>query len=167
MNNKRIGITFVVISVVLAFFIIHTMGGLNTEAEKLGCFSDDSCEEIQQQISLTHLGFGLIGFLGALGVYLLIFSPGDQALLDKINAEHQRLTEEQRFSLLLKGLNAYERRALEKIREQDGITQATLRLRTDMSKAKLSYVLQDLEAKHLIKKVPKGKTHAIFLSMGV
>ena len=49
------------------------------------------------------------------------------------------------------------------MRDQEGITQNTLRLRVDMSKAKLSYVLRDLEKRDLITKVKKGKTHAVFL----
>ena len=52
---------------------------------------------------------------------------------------------------------------IEAIREQDGITQNTLRLRVNMSKAKLSYVLQELEKRGLIKRIEKGKTLAIYL----
>ena len=51
------------------------------------------------------------------------------------------------------------------IKEQDGITQNTLRLRVDMSKAKLSYVLQELEKRNLIKRIQKGKTLAIYLKV--
>ncbi|MAH03202.1 transcriptional regulator, partial [Candidatus Pacearchaeota archaeon] len=47
----------------------------------------------------------------------------------------------------------------------DGITQNILRLRTDMSKAKLSYVLQELEKRNLIKRVKKGKTLEVFLKI--
>ena len=49
------------------------------------------------------------------------------------------------------------------VREQEGITQNTLRLRLNMSKAKLSYVLQELEKRNLIKRIKKGKTLAIYL----
>ena len=63
----------------------------------------------------------------------------------------------------MKGLDSFEKKAMKAVKEQDGITQNTLRIRTDMSKAKLSYVLQDLEERGLIKRVKKGKTLAVFL----
>ena len=62
----------------------------------------------------------------------------------------------------MKFLNPFEAKVLRKIKEEEGITQSTLRLKLDMSKAKLSYVLQDLEKRELIKRVEKGKTLQIF-----
>ena len=41
--------------------------------------------------------------------------------------------------------------------------QSTLRIRTDMSKTKLSLVLKDMEEKNLIKKVEDGKKNKVFL----
>ena len=64
--------------------------------------------------------------------------------------------------MILKGLDNYEKKVMNAVKEQEGITQNTLRIRTDMSKAKLSYVLQDLEKRGLIKRIKKGKTLAVF-----
>ena len=60
-------------------------------------------------------------------------------------------------------LNEYEQKVIKAVREQDGITQATLRIRTDLSKTKLSFILADLEKKGLISKQIKGNTNQIFL----
>ena len=55
--------------------------------------------------------------------------------------------------------------SLKKTKEQEGITQNTLRFKVDMSKAKLSYVLQDLEKRGLIKRVKKGKTFEVYTKL--
>ena len=60
-------------------------------------------------------------------------------------------------------LDSYEKKVMKAVKEHDGITQNILRLRTDMSKAKLSYVLQELEKRSLIKRIKKGKTLQVFL----
>ena len=52
-----------------------------------------------------------------------------------------------------------------KIKEQDGITQNTLKLRANMSKAKLSYILQELERRGLVTRVRKGKTLEVHLKV--
>ena len=70
-----------------------------------------------------------------------------------------------KFDIIMKALDQFEQRVVKAVREQEGITQSTLRLRLDMSKAKLSYVLQELEKRGLIKRVKKGKTLSIYLKI--
>ncbi len=61
------------------------------------------------------------------------------------------------------GLNEDEKKILSAVKDQDGITQHTLGLRTDLHKSKLSIIVGILERKGLIKKEKKGKTNKIFL----
>ncbi len=163
MNNKKIGAVFLVISIVIAMIIIKLMGGLNTKASELGCFDKQGCLQIESSLSLAHISFGVIGFIFALGFYLIFFAKGEEEILRRLEQDKQKLLEDEKFNLILKGLDNFEKKAMKAIKEQDGITQNTLRIRTDMSKAKLSYVLKDLEDKGLIKRVKKGKTLAVFL----
>ena len=65
------------------------------------------------------------------------------------------------------GLNEEEKKVIIAVKDQDGITQQTLRLRTGLHKSKLSIVISDLQAKKLIEKVPKGKTNQIFLKIAL
>lgn len=69
-----------------------------------------------------------------------------------------------KFDLVLKSMDDHEKNVLTAIREQSGITQSTLRYRTDLSKAKVSQILTDFERKHLVKRESKGKTYAVYLT---
>ncbi|MBS3119907.1 MarR family transcriptional regulator [Candidatus Woesearchaeota archaeon] len=71
--------------------------------------------------------------------------------------------EEHDFELLLKGLDADEQKVLKAVKGQDGISQSTLVLRTDLSKSKVSMVLAGFEKKGLVKKVQEGKINRVYL----
>ena len=94
---------------------------------------------------------------------MIFFSKSEEEILKQLKENKETSLKEEKFNLVLKGLDNYEKKVMKSVKEQDGITQNTLRIRTDMSKAKLSYVLQDLEERGLIKRVKKGKTLAVFL----
>ena len=68
---------------------------------------------------------------------------------------------------MLKALTQEEQQLIRIIKEQEGITQATIRLKTDFSKTKLSFVLSDLEKKGLIKKELSGKTNKLYIKEGI
>ncbi len=165
MTNKLVGLVLLGISLLLLFIFIFTFRGLATESEQLGCFGSANCKPIQQSISLLHIGFGLFGFILALGVYLLIFSKSDQVIMAHLQQGQQKISSEEKFSILLLALDNFEKKVIQEVRTQDGITQNTLRLRTDMSKAKLSQVLSSLEKKGLVKRDQTGKTLAIRLKI--
>lgn len=163
MNNRKLGGTFLVIGIILSIFIFNLSNEFNKEAEDMGCFEGDNCVAVQSGLSITHFAFGFIGFIAALGFYLIFFSKGEEEILKRLEENKRELIKEERFDLVLKGLDPYEKKVLQTIKEQDGITQNTLRIRAEMSKAKLSYVIKDLEKRDLIKKIQKGKTFSIFL----
>jgi uncharacterized membrane protein len=165
MNNKKVGLVLLVIGILVAIIITQLVFKLNSNAEEAGCFGDEACGVIEYQLDIAHFAFGLIGFILALGFYLLFFSKGEQEILNRLEENKAKRSNEEEFNLILKGLGSYEKKVLGAIREQNGITQNTLRIRTDMSKAKLSYVLKDLEEKNLVKREKKGKTLAVFLKI--
>jgi uncharacterized membrane protein len=65
------------------------------------------------------------------------------------------------------GLNEDEKKILAAVKDQDGITQHTLGLRTDMHKSKLSIIVGMLEQKGLVKREKKGKTNQVFLKVNL
>lgn len=163
MKRKKLGVILVILAVIFSVILIKAITSLNTEVKELGCFDNKGCLKIESTLSITNFAFGAIGFILALGFYLIIFAGEEDSLIDIIKNDKDKDSKDKKFEMLLKGLDNFEKIVIKAIKNQQGITQNTLRIRTDISKAKLSYVLQSLEKKELIKRVEKGKTLAIFL----
>ena len=165
MNSKRVGIVLLVVSIILFIIAALVYQDLSQKSLDTGCFSSPDCQPIQKSFSIVNLGFGAFGFIIALAFYLLFLSKGDEAIVSHLKKEKEKLSNEEKFSILLLGLDEFEKKVIQAVKKQDGITQNTLRLRTDMSKAKLSQELTNLEKKGLIKPEQQKKTLAIFLKI--
>ncbi|MDD5254097.1 MAG: hypothetical protein PHG05_03260 [Candidatus Nanoarchaeia archaeon] len=171
MNHKLLGIILIVASLILGLVVITFNSRLNAQAD-LSC----SCTEMQnggvcahEQTSTwpTYLGIILSSIIVALGVYLIFFEKSQRQILSTLEKQKETSTEEERFSILLKGLSDDEKKIIKAVKEQDGITQQTLRFRADLHKSKLSILLDGLEKKGLIKKVLKGKTNQVYLKIKI
>lgn len=162
MENKKLAIIFIVFSVVFLGFLIMFNSSLSSDYND-SCVMDSDCQIIQQKISFAHVGFGIFGFMLGLGFYILLFNKSEERILKRLEEEKDKKISYEKFDIILKALDDYEVKVLKAVKEQDGITQNTLRLRTNISKAKLSYVLQELEKRNLIKRIQKGKTLSIWL----
>lgn len=163
MENKKLGIAVMAITGTLLAMTISLVNGFSRDLTALGCFQNPSCQPLQQSLSLTHFAFGAFGFLFALGFYLIFFSKGEEAIVQRLESDTNRKLGEEKFSILMKGLDEYEQKVIHAVKGQEGITQNTLCLRVDMSKAKLSQVLTNLEQKGLVRREPTHKTLAIYL----
>ena len=165
MENNRLGILMIIFSVVFLAFLMYFNMQLEEKSVGFGCNPSDECMGVKESLSITNIGFGFFGFLFGLGFYILFFNKTEKAILKKLEDDKSHKTDDEKFSLIMKALDPFENKVMKAIKEQDGIMQSTLLLRTDMSKAKLSYVLQELEKRKLIKRVSKGKGLAIFLKV--
>ena len=163
MEKNKLGILLIILSLVFLGFLFYFNLNSSGKSIALGCNVNEGCAEIQDMLNVTNIGFGFFGFMLALGFYILFFSKSEEMILKRLEDHKKNRTEEEKFNIVLKALDPYEKKVLKAIKEQNGITQSTLRLRANMSKAKLSYVLQELEKRNLIKRIPKKKTLAIFL----
>ena len=161
MENKKIGGILVIIAIVLLLIFIFVIRALNQEAQNMGCFQQQGCKEIETSLSIVHFAFGVFGFLFALGFFLIFFSKGEQAIVERLEADTNKKLAESKFAILSKGLDEFERKVLGVVKDEEGITQNTLQLRLAMSKAKVSQVLGSLEKKGLISREKKGKTLAV------
>ena len=165
MENKKLGLILIIIALFVGGLIVYYTSLLSNQAQALGCFPNSECFAIEKGLSMSHLAIGIFSFILALGFYLLFFNKTEKAILEKLEKEKEEKIEDGKFEMLMKALDPYEQKVLKAVKEQDGITQNTLRLRMDMSKAKLSYVLQELEKRGIIKRVEKSKTLAIHLKI--
>ena len=164
MENKKLGFVILSISILASILALGFMGVLGRQTTALQCYPTNECQRINSLIGLSHVAVGLISFIGALGVYLLFFSTSEEAILKRLEEEKNMKVEQNKFELILKAMDENEQKVLKAIREQEGITQSTLKFRTDLSKAKVSQILTDFEKKHLVKREIKGKTYAVYLA---
>ncbi len=173
-NTKTLGIIIVcigiAIGIMVGLFKYNTAKLIDQEMQLSGgtCFENGICLHQQYAFNApTYAGIILAAFTIGLGLYLIFFAKTQQTFLSVMTAAKEEAKQERgredRFHIMLKALSPEERLVMEKVKEQDGITQTTLLLRTDLSKTKLSFVLSDLEKKGLIKKVKKGKINHIHL----
>lgn len=163
MENKKIGVLVLSISVILVVLFIVILRALNLEAEAMGCFPSNGCQKIETSLSVVHFAFGLFGFLFALGIYLLWFTAGEQAIVQRLEKDSSRKLEEEKFAILLQGVDQFEKRVLTLLKTEEGIAQSMVGLRTEMSKAKVSQVVSGLEKKGLIARRPEGKGLRLYL----
>ena len=169
MDNRYLGIILIVICILIGAIVFMFNSDLNKQAE-----ASCSCTEAEEggfcphRISTpwqTYLGILLIGVIAALGIYLIFFEKYQKEIVSTLKKQKHIQIEEEKFDILLKGLSKEEQRVIQAVKEQDGITQQTLRLRTDMHKSKLSIILDGLEKKGLIARKSKGKTKQVFLKI--
>jgi Zn-dependent protease with chaperone function len=162
-RNKKVGGLLFGMSVILLVIFVVLVHSLQQDAEQMGCFQNEECQQIEASLNIVHFAFGIFGFLFALSFYLFFFSRGEEAIVQRLEADSTRKLGREKFSILLQGLDTFEQQVMKVVKNQEGITQNTLRLKVDMSKAKLSQVLASLEKKGLIKREKEKKTLAIFL----
>lgn len=163
MENKKLGFVILTISIVASIVSFGIIGSLSRQTTALQCYPTAECQRVESLMGLSHVAVGLISFIAALGIYLLFFSTSEEAILKRLEEEKSMKINEDKFDLITKSMDEYEKKIINAIKEQDGITQSTLRFRTDISKAKVSQVLTDFEKKHLVKRTIKGKTYQVFL----
>ncbi len=180
MDNKKIGVLLIVAGGVFAAALFWIKVQLNRQADSLMALSGGSCflesgKCIHEQSFLPFaIGIAAIVFIISLGIYLISFSKtarsfelSQKAILNKLKTTKNKELKEEKFKILLQGLDEDEKKVLTAVKEQDGISQSTLKYRADLSKTKLSMVLSQLEKKGLVAKVKKGKTNDIFLKKAV
>lgn len=165
MENRRLGIVLVIIGLVVLVAFFSVNNSLTSQAQELGCYTKPNCLPLEKNFSFVHVGIGVFSFLLALGIYLLFFNRTEKAILEKLENEKRRTIEEGKFDSFLKGLDSFEQKVVTLVKDQPGITQNLLQIKAEMSKAKLSYVLQDLEKRGIVKRVAKGKTLAVYLKV--
>ena len=173
MDNKKLGMIIVAVALLL---IVSTVAIKSREdalvrqiiAEQGSCFLEDgTCLHDDRGMTMYIITWILAAAMAALGVYLIFFEKSQKAIVSALRKQKQIKVKEEKFAILLKGLSAEEKKVMKAVKEQDGITQQTLRLRADMHKSKLSIVLDGLEKKGLVKRAAKGKTKQVFLKIAL
>src|SRR3989338_2423534 len=190
METKKLGFLIIGMSIVLSFIMFSYMSQLGAQEKQNNCNPSEECKQINSLFGLSHIAVGFLAFIFALGFYLLFFNKDEKEILEKyginnnigqnainnltninnqnnsnsINNENNLKNGNDKFSLLLRPLDDNEQKVLIAVKEQEGITQSTLKYRANLSKAKVSQILTDFERKGLIARKAKGKTYQVFLT---
>lgn len=173
MDNKKLGVILIIAGIILAstlFFVKAKEDNLIGKIidEQGSCFlEDNTCLHSDRSLIGYIIGWILSAAILALGIYLLFFEKSQKEIVKTLENQKKIQTEEEKFDILLKGLDEDERKVIKAVKEQDGVTQQTLRLRTDLHKSKLSIVLDGLEKKGLVSRKAKGKTKQVFLKVNL
>ena len=167
MDNKRVGTLIIIFAVLLGALLFTIIKDLQSQEELLLCNPSADCVTISKKLDLTHFATGIITAILTLGIYLIFFNKSEQTLLKHLQEQKSKQTEEDKISLITKVLDKNEVKVLKAIKEQEGITQYTLRLRTDLSKAKVSQILSSFEKKGIIVREKKGKSMSVHLKEGL
>lgn len=163
MENKKLGFVILSLSILSSILMIGFVGNLNSRTSALSCYPTAECQRVESLLGISHIAVGLISFVAALGIYLLFFSTGEESILKRLEEEKNMKLQEDKLTIMLKSMDENEKKIFLAIKEQDGITQSTLKFRVDLSKAKVSQVINDFEKKNLISRAIKGKTYQVFL----
>lgn len=174
MNNKTLGIILIILSLLIgiSFGIYKYQAEKDIRSRLLPggeCPREGPCPHalLNQLVFPTYIMLVLLVSLLSLGFYLIFFEKGEKEILETLKEVKKSETQSKHFDILLSAMDEDEKKVIKAIKEQDGIMQSTLRLRTDMSKSKLSAILKELEKKNLIKRMEKGKTKLVFLKKAV
>ena len=173
MDNKKLGVILLIAGIFLASAIygIKTRGDYLIEKlviQQGSCFLEDgTCLHADRNFTPEIIGWIVSATMMALSLYLIFFEKSQKVIISTLEKQKQTQTEDEKFNILMKGLTQDEQRIIKAVKEQDGITQQTLRLRTDLHKSKLSIILDGLEKKGLIARKEKGKTKEVFLKINI
>ena len=173
MENKKLGIILVIIGLLIAgsIYIAKEKDDalINKIVQQEGtCFLEDgTCLHEDRDTTFYFIGWIISAILIALGGYLFFFEKAQKEVISALKEQKQIKVKEEKFDILLKGLNNEEKKVIKSIKDQDGITQQTLRLRTDLHKSKLSIILDGLEKKGLVARKAKGKTKQVFMKVNL
>ncbi len=163
MDKRNLGLIILVLSLLMGIAVVNLISNSRTSADEKGCFNDSQCGAIASTLSISHLGIGILFALFSLGVYLMIFGRTEERLLQQLEQQREHLTREEKLRILALLLSENEQKVFQTVVENEGITQNTLRIKTDLSKAMLSKILSDFERKKIVVREARGKTYAVYV----
>ena len=114
MENKKLGVILVLISLIVGALFLYYMSNLTIKSQEIGCFPNQECMGIERALNASHIAIGIFSFILALGVYLLLFSNTEQAILQRLEQDKNNKIEDAKFEMLLKALDPYEQKVVDR-----------------------------------------------------
>ncbi len=178
-NGRIIALVVIFLTIILAFLSYQYTEKLASEREARvtqilmtpeyrECILDAStCPQVENYQVPNSLGIIIIVLAFFLAAYLYKSDKMQQKILLELRKSDNKTNSKERREIIMSVLKKDEQKVLKAIIEQPSITQSTLRLRTDFSKAKLSSLLKELESRKIIIKEADGKTNRLFMKRNI
>src|SRR3989338_5771407 len=163
MQNHKLGALLVGFGTVVGALSLFSIFSLSGRAAAAGCNPSMACQGIATSLGVSHVIVGLISALISLGAYLMFFSRSEEIVLQKLEETKEINLGKERFTVLLSALNEDEKKIVNLIKSEPGISQHMVTLKTGFSKAKVSGLMQNLEKRNLVKREDSGKTLSVWL----
>ena len=150
MENKKLGIILIIISLVVGAMFIYFTLQLAEQSQELGCFDNKDCFAVERGLSVSHIAIGIFSFMLALGFYLLFFNK--EKIIKQKEYDISKLNkEEKEVFLFIKG------------NKDKGVYQSNIVEHFNFPKSKVSRILDRLEQLGIIERKRRGMTNIIFL----
>jgi len=160
MKNKIVGYIIIGIALLMGF-VIFSFNRAMTKIVSVACSHGASCPMWGTLSFQTNIGIGIMAFVVLIGIYLIFFGKEEKTVKEQI--KHKEITKEN-YQKIIKELSEDERKVLEKIIDERGtIFQSTIVDETDLSKVKVTRILDKLEGRDLIERKRRGMTNVVIL----
>ncbi len=159
MKNKHAGYLVVGISMLIGF-IIYSFNHALKEIVSTACSHGPSCPMWRTINLQTSISLGVMVFVAFVGLYFIFFSKEEKA---EGHTKSKKIIKED-YQNVIKELNNDEKLIFEKILEAEGtIFQSDLVDKSNLTKVKVTRLLDRLEGKGLIERKRRGMTNVIIL----
>lgn len=157
MKNRTTGILIIGIAILIGF-IVFSFNKALTNIVNSACSHGPSCPMWDAIDFQTSVSTGIMFFVGAIGVYLILFGKEGEIVQDKSSLANRNYQE------IMETLNSDERTVLERVIEAEGVIfQSDLVDKTQFTKAKVTRILDRLEGKNLIERRRHGMSNVVVL----
>ena len=163
MKNRIVGTIIIIIAIFIGL-IIYLFNRALTEIVSSSCTHGPSCPmwgsiEFQTNISLIILIFVL-----GIGIYLFFKQEETIVKIKKIKTKNEKSIKKEDYQNILSQLKNEEKNIFQIIvNEGGGIFQSDLVEKSNLSKVKVSRILDKLEAKNLIERKRRGMTNFVVI----
>ncbi|UCD02652.1 MAG: MarR family transcriptional regulator [Candidatus Aenigmatarchaeota archaeon] len=162
MRNRNVGFLIVAISALIGF-IIYSFNRALTEIVSASCSHGESCPMWGTLNFQTNVSMAAMIFVAFIGVYLIVF--GEEKPVSQSRSSGTVVKPKKKdYSQILADLDEEGRKVLNAIIDEDGtIFQSQLVEKTELSKVKMTRILDRLEGKGLVERKRRGMTNVVIL----
>ena len=112
MENKKLGVILIIISIAVGAIIFYYNSKLTLQAQEIGCYPNEDCIPIERSLSFSHAAIGVFAFILALGIYLLLFNKTDERIMKALENEKNEKIQDEKFKYILMALDPFEQRVI-------------------------------------------------------